>query len=98
MAEDLEKLLAQKEKIDRKIRAYKSQLSKNERKERTRKLIQIGGLAVIAGIDTWDNGTLLGALCEINELNKEPGKSQIWKQNGDIILKKREEMRKEGKK
>lgn len=90
----LEQLLSREAKLKRQIREQKSRLSKQERKERTRKLIQIGGLAVIAGIDNWDNGILLGALYEIAELNNEPGKTEAWKQHGDAILKEREEKRK----
>lgn len=98
--ERLEKLLAEKEDLKKKIRELKAKISKKERKKRTRQLIQIGGLAEIAELTNTDRGIILGGLLEISEtIKSNPEKAAAWKNKGDKVLKEREAARKkkEGK-
>lgn len=92
----LSRLLEKKEKIEKQIAQEKSKLNEKKRKERTRHLIQIGGLAEIAKIDIHDKGVLLGAFCEIFEKlrNGDQTVVQQWKTIGDRILSQREKQRK----
>jgi len=53
-----------------------------ERKNRTRILIEIGGIASKAGIDHLNTNTLLGAFLEIKEKEKEEGMLNRWTKKG----------------
>ncbi len=93
--EKLEQLIGKKAKLERRINEERSRISQANRKKRTRKLIQIGGLAEIAGLGNLDKGILLGAFLEIaGKVKKNPQQSYAWKQIGDFTLQKREEARK----
>jgi len=75
----------------------KGLISEKERKARTRKLIQIGGLAEIAGLLEADSGFLLGVLLSAAETSVD---SQSWKSlkiRGDVVLLEREAARKKAK-
>lgn len=58
-----------------------------ERKARTRRLIEMGGLVAIADIDDWDRGTLLGAMLDIAAAS--PERHPSWKQKGDMVIAQR---------
>ncbi len=75
----------------------KGRISEKERKARTRRLIQIGGLAEIAGLLEADSGFLLGVLLSAAETSAD---SQFWKSlkiRGDVVLLEREAARKKSK-
>lgn len=92
--EKLEQLIDKKAKIERRINEEKSRLSQANRKKRTQKLIQIGGLAEIAGLGNLDKGVMLGALLEIAaRIKRNPDQAHAWKQVGDFTLKQREDAR-----
>jgi hypothetical protein len=57
-------------------------LKLKERKNRTRILIEIGGLASKAEIDHLNTNTLLGAFLEIKEKEKEEGMLKRWTKKG----------------
>ncbi len=59
-------------------------LKLKERKNRTRILIEIGGVASKAGIDHLNTNTLLGAFLEIKDREKEEGKR--WTKRGAEAL------------
>ena len=60
-----------------------------ERKARNHRLIQLGALLEIAGIDTQDRGALLGAFLGLANVT-DSTKWASWKQTGDAELAKRE--------
>lgn len=92
--EKLEHLIDKKAKLERRINEERSRLSQANRKKRTQKLIQIGGLAEIAGLGNFDKGAMLGALLEIAaRIKKHPDLAYAWKQVGDLTLKQREDAR-----
>ncbi len=86
----LEKLKEKKQKIEARIDLLKARERKLQRKRRTRNLIQIGGLAEIAGLQAFDKGVLLGALLEIAKISKNKVIVQQWKTEGDRLLANRE--------
>lgn len=58
----------QKEKLDRlkaKLQSQEQKLKLTERKKRTRRLIELGGLIVKAELEELNNNTLLGALLSL---------------------------------
>lgn len=57
-------------------------LKEIERKERTKKLIEMGGLVVKAGIDTLDTHALYGAFLSIKEKMNKAEILQQWSQKG----------------
>ncbi|WP_316357410.1 conjugal transfer protein TraD [Candidatus Neptunichlamydia sp. REUL1] len=61
-------------------------LKLKERKNRTRLLIEVGGVASKAGIDHLNTNTLLGAFLEIKEKEKEEGTLKRWTKKGAEAL------------
>ncbi|HYD63938.1 conjugal transfer protein TraD [Azospirillum sp.] len=61
-----------------------------QRKAETRRKIQLGGLVIKAGLDGWDEATLLGALLEVREgaadLRNGPSHLARWKASGGKAL------------
>lgn len=91
----LQKLKAKKNEIEKQIRAEKSKLSQQARKQRTRELIQLGGLVDVAGLKEADKGALLGALLSVaSTLQSNSKQFQEWKVKGDAVLAEREKERK----
>ncbi|MEO2054545.1 MAG: conjugal transfer protein TraD [Nitrospira sp.] len=93
----LEKLQEKKQKLEARISLIKARERRLERKRRTRNLIQIGGLAEIAGLQDVDKGVLLGALLEIAKISKNKVIVKKWKAEGDRLLKNRGKARDEKK-
>lgn len=80
MVKDIEK---RKEKLKLKksrLAAEERILKLEERKKRTRFLIEIGGLAAKAGIDHLNTNVLLGAFMEIKE--REEKNIKKWRKSG----------------
>jgi hypothetical protein len=76
----------------------KGRLSEKERKTRTRKLIEMGGLAEIAGLLESDPGFILGALLNLAEVSSDSERWKSLKTKGDGLLKEREAARKKSRK
>ena len=93
-AERIKKLEEQIAKKRAQLVREKGRLSEKERKARTRKFIQIGGLAEIAGLVEFDHGFLLGALLNVAEISSDSERWKTLKAKGDSLLKEREAARK----
>jgi hypothetical protein len=61
-------------------------LKLKERKNRTRLLIEVGGIASKAAIDHLNTNTLLGAFLEIKEKGKDEGVIKEWTRRGAETL------------
>jgi hypothetical protein len=61
-------------------------LKLKERKNRTRLLIEVGGVASKAGIDHLNTNTLLGAFLEIKEKENDEGVIKQWTKKGAEAL------------
>ena len=57
-------------------------LKERERKDRTRKLIELGGLIAKAGLDAWDTKTLYGALLWAQDSHDQHNTLSLWHQRG----------------
>ena len=83
----LTRLLEQKKALEAKISREQGLLRERERKARTRRLIEYGGLVAIAELDEEDKGTVLGLLLEGARRLKVDAKSrERWKARGDKEL------------
>ena len=63
-----------------KLKEMEASLNVQERKRRTRRLIELGGLVSKAHLDTWDSNTLLGAFLYLKE--SEPLLRDAWSHKG----------------
>jgi hypothetical protein len=83
----LARLLEQKKALEAKISREQGLLRERERKARTRRLIEYGGLVAIAGLDEEDKRTVLGLLLEgARRLQVDAKARQRWKELGDQEL------------
>ena len=71
------------------INAEKKAQAEAERKARTKRLIELGALFGLAGLDGQDRGALLGALLGMANV-KESERWANWKRQGDALLAERE--------
>lgn len=76
----------QKEKLERlkaKLQSQEQKLKLTERKKRTRRLIELGGLIVKAELEELNNNTLLGALLSLkSSLSKNETILYEWTEQG----------------
>jgi Conjugal transfer protein TraD len=61
------------------VRQLENKLKLKRKKERTKKLTEIGSLAENAGISHLDGNVLLGAFLEVAENMNDPKKQALWK-------------------
>ncbi|MEM9447249.1 MAG: conjugal transfer protein TraD [Cyanobacteria bacterium P01_E01_bin.6] len=100
MAEPSTKIEQQIEQLQEKIKAEQKKVTalrakarQAERKQRTRRLIEYGGLAEIAGFTTLDKGAFLGLLLENQERIKDEATFRNLKRLGDSMLQERKQAR-----
>lgn len=86
-----QKLELQKQKI----KAIQRQIKVQERKQRTRELIQLGGLVEIAALRKIDKGALLGLLLHSKQLLEDVETYRELKRLGDSALQRRAKKRRE---
>lgn len=72
------------------IRSEDKAIKEAERKARTKRLIDLGGLVDLAGISAKDKGELLGAFLGLSRVVDEERWAK-WKQEGDALLAEREQ-------
>ncbi len=77
------------------INAEKRAQAEAERKARTKRLIELGALFGLAGLDGQDRGALLGALLGMAKVEDADRWGQ-WKRAGDALLAEREAKDKAG--
>ena len=67
-----------------KLKEMEASLNVQERKRRTRRLIELGGLVSKAHLDTWDSNTLLGAFLFLNETSQT--QRNDWTHKGGALF------------
>ena len=86
----LDTLQRQKKELEAKISREHGRLRERERKARTRRLIEYGGLVAIAELDTEDPGMVLGMMLEgAQRLREDETICTQWKTKGDRVLAER---------
>lgn len=86
---ELERLEQKKKKVQENLLKAKAKLKERERKNRTRRLIELGGLVEIAGLSDVNRGALLGAMLEISPILGDQTTYQNLKHRGEEILHER---------
>jgi len=101
MADHDDKQMAKVKKLEEQIKKKQlalqlaqGRIRERERKQRTRRLIEIGGLADLAGISELDRGALLGGFIEVSKLLSDGLTYSKMKAEGDSVLREREAQRK----
>lgn len=69
-----------------KLKQLEVSLNAQERKKRTRRLIEIGGLAEKAQIKDWPANTLLGAFLSIKEKESDKKQMDAWTHKGGVAF------------
>ena len=74
-------------KLQEHLRQTEAQVRKEERKHRTRELIEIGGLAEIAGIRPWERPVILGMM--LDAFKATDTQQESWRRAGIQVLSAR---------
>lgn len=74
-------------KLQEQLRQTEAQVRKEERKHRTRELIEIGGLAEIAGIRPWERPVILGMM--LDAFKATDTQQESWRRAGIQVLSAR---------
>ena len=64
------------------LKQLESSLNAQERKNRTRRLIELGGLVSKAKLEAWDSNALLGGLLSLKEKEMDANQMNIWTHKG----------------
>ncbi|WP_085784273.1 conjugal transfer protein TraD [Candidatus Nucleicultrix amoebiphila] len=64
------------------LKQLESHVKLMERKSRTRRLIELGGLVAKAGLEEWDTNALYGAFLEIKESAEDVKTVKAWAHKG----------------
>lgn len=83
IADRLKKIAEKKAKLDFQERL----LREKSRKQRTKRLIEIGSIAANFGIDAFDDFTVTGAFAEIQEKAQQPNMIENWRKKGEALSK-----------
>jgi len=80
----LERRLKMLEQRKNRIKQMEASINIQFRKQRTRRLIELGGLVAKAKLDEWDSNALLGGLLSLKEKEKDPGQIKTWAHHGGV--------------
>lgn len=70
-----------------KLKFQERQLHEKSRKQKTKRMIEVGSIASKFGIDVFDDQTITGAFAEIQE-KSQPAQLEIWKKKGEALSKR----------
>lgn len=82
-------LLERRKKLEQRknrLKQIEASLSIQERKKRTRKLIELGGLVSKAQLEDWSSNTLLGGLLFLKEKEFDTKQLETWTHKGGIAF------------
>ncbi|MGN6670230.1 MAG: conjugal transfer protein TraD [Candidatus Nucleicultricaceae bacterium] len=74
-----------------KLKQLESHVKTMERKTRTRRLIELGGLVAKAGLEDLESNTLLGGLLNLKQLVADPDERRVCSSRGSGICKREPE-------
>ncbi len=68
------------------LKELESSLNTQERKKRTRHLIELGGLIAKANLEKWNSNTLLGAFVFLKDHESDKNQMDAWTHKGGAIF------------
>ena len=78
-------LIEKRKKLEQRknrLKQLEASLTIQERKNRTRRLIELGGLISKAQLDTWNANALLGGLLSLKEKERDVSQMNTWIHKG----------------
>ena len=82
-------LLEKRKKLEQRknrLKQLDASLTMQERKQRTRRLIELGGLVSKAELDNWSANALLGALLSVKEQENNTVQMSEWGHKGGVAF------------
>lgn len=82
-------LIEKRKKLEQRknrLKQLESALNAQERKNRTRRLIELGGLVSKAKLETWSANTLLGGFLSLKEKEMDASQMNIWTHRGGVAF------------
>ena len=86
-------LLEKRKKLEQRknrLKQFETNLKIQERKNRTRRLIELGGLVSKAQLENWNPNALLGGLLSLKEKETDTAQITLWTHKGGTIFSPRE--------
>jgi len=68
------------------LKQLEASLNVQERKHRTRRLIELGGLVSKANLNTWNANALLGGLLSLKEKETDTSQMNAWTHKGGVAF------------
>lgn len=78
-------LITRRQKLEQRknrLKQVESSLKTQERKQRTRRLIELGGLVSKAKLEDWNSNALLGGLLFLKEKEQDSAQMNTWIHKG----------------
>ncbi|EKE09316.1 MAG: Conjugal transfer protein TraD [uncultured bacterium] len=82
-------LIGKRKKLEQRknrVRQLDALLKIQERKQRTRHLIELGGLVSKAKLENWNTNALLGGLLSLKEKEHDPTQMNTWSHKGGVAF------------
>lgn len=82
-------LIEKRKKLEQRknrLKQLESALNAQERKNRTRRLIELGGLVSKAQLENWSANALLGGLLSLKEKEMDANQMNIWTHQGGKVF------------
>ncbi len=82
-------LIEKRKKLEQRknrLKQLESALNAQERKNRTRRLIELGGLVSKAQLENWSANALLGGLLSLKEKEVDASQMNLWTHKGGKVF------------
>lgn len=82
-------LIEKRKKLEQRknrIKQLDASLTIQERKHRTRRLIELGGLVSKAQLENWNSNALLGGLLSLKARETDTGQMNVWSHKGGVAF------------
>ncbi len=92
-------LIEKRKKLEQRknrIKQLEASLAIQERKNRTRRLIELGGLVSKAQLENWNANALLGGLLSLKEKEMDASQMNMWSHKGGVAFSGEEVRNSEG--
>lgn len=82
-------LIERRKKLEQRknrLKQLEASLNAQERKNRTRRLIELGGLVSKAKLEDWNSNAILGALLSLKEKEQDVSQMNAWAHKGGVAF------------